>query len=311
LEDLESVAEPFVKRTLACIDAALRDAHLRSSDLDRVILVGGSSRIPLVGQSVSEHLERPVLMDENVDKAVALGAAMLAGRASGQQVADVLVDITPHTLACGAVGESGPPVDDEDLHAVAVIPRNTVVPVERARTLYTLMEDQPAVEIPVVQGEASTVGENTWLGLVRIEDLPASPALSPVELTFRLDLSGVLTARAKHIPSGLDAKVTFANSPYHLTAQRREAQRSEVAALRDVSANDSAPATEASDSDRKLADALIKRAQRSLAQAEGVDATARKKVEAAVSNLSEALAGRGKDVATLIDALSDALLDLA
>jgi molecular chaperone DnaK (HSP70) len=236
---------------------------------------------------------------------------MLAGRAAGQQVAEVLVDITPHTLACGVVAESGPPSDNDDLLAVAVIPRNTVVPVERSRTLFTMMQDQPAVEIPVVQGEARTVGENTWLGLIRIEDLPPSPAFSPVDLTFRLDLSGVLTARAKHVPSGLDAKVTFANSPYHLTAQRREAQRKEIAALRAVSADDAPEVTAISDSDRKLADALISRARRSLSQPAIIAAAARDKVESAITKLTESLTGNGSDVADQIDALSDALLDLA
>ena len=221
------------------------------------------------------------------------------------------LNITPHTLACGAAADIDAPVADEDLHAVAVIPRNTVVPVERSRTLFTMIEDQPEVAIPVVQGEEPTVGENTWLGLVRIEDLPPSPALSPVELTFRLDLSGVLAVRAKHVPSGLDARVTFANSPYHLTAQRREAQRSELMALRAVSPNESVTAAEVSQSDRKLADALITRARRCLEQADNIESTAREKVESAISELSEALAGSGKDATSLIDALSDALLDLA
>lgn len=311
VEDLESVVDPFVVRTLACIDTALRDAGMKPSDLDRVILVGGSSRIPWVGRRVGEHLERPVLIDDNVDKAVALGAAMLAGRAAGHDVADVLVDITPHTLACGAAGEEGPPLDQLELKAVAVIPRNTVVPVERSRTLFTLIDDQPGVEIPVVQGEANTVGGNTWLGLVRIADLPPSPALSPVEVTFRLDLSGVLNVRAKHIPSGLDATVTFANSPYHLTAQRREAQRNELMALLAApSTNDVNPDRVISESDRKLAEALIARARRSLAQAVSADEDIKAKFERAMLDLESALSGNSGDVSSLIDALSDAMLDL-
>ncbi len=310
-EELEQVVEPFVKRTLDCIDATLRDARLAASALDRVILVGGSSRIPFVSRRVGAHLERPVLMDDNVDRAVALGAAMLAGRAAGQQVADVLVDITSHTLACGAIGEDGPGTDADELIASPVIPRNTVVPVERSRTLFTMMEDQAGVEIPVVQGEGETVGDNTWLGLVRIEPLPPSPALSPVEVTFRLDLSGVLTVRAKHVPSGMDAKVTFSNSPYHLTAQRRDAQRKELEALRTVAGAPANSISPVSDSERKLAGALIARAERQLSGSPELSPEARESVQGAVGELAQCVAGGTGDVNALVDALSDALLDLA
>jgi molecular chaperone DnaK len=311
VEDLEQVVGPLVQRTLVCIDAALRDARLVPQDLDRVILVGGSSRIPLVGRRVSEHLNRPVLMDDRVDTAVALGAAMLAGRAAGQVVADVLVDITPHTLACGVLDEENPPSDESGLFAAPVIPRNTVVPVERSCTFFTTHENQAMVDIPISQGEASTIGENTWLGLVRVEGLPPSPAHSPVEVSLRLDLSGVLTARATHVPSGRDATVVFANSPYHLTAQRRSAQRREVEALRARPSAELPAARAVSDAERKLAEALLSRARRSLSQPDLLEPAAKQKVEDAAARLLQALAGDGADVAALVDDVSDALLDLA
>lgn len=318
-EELEQVAQPFVERTLRCLDDALKDAKLRARDLDRVILVGGASKMPLVAQMVAAHLGRPVQVDAEADRAVALGAARFAGRLAGAAIDEVLVDITPHTLAAGVMppdGELDVPTSREDLYARPIIARDTVLPVRRSETFYTMIDDQPRVSFPVVQGESSRVGENTFLGEVVVRDLPRSPRGSPVSVSFTLDLSGILEVEAVHVPSGRSAAVTIAESPYRLSEQRREEAKAELEALwteadEDEDADADADASEAperpSEAALQRARALLARAERALA---GVAPEQRGPVERAMGALSEALAAEDARVPGLAEALSDALLDL-
>jgi len=308
-DDVEGAARPFVEKTLRCIDDALRDARLDAARLDRVLLVGGTSKMPLVSSMVADHLGRPVIVDPEADRAVALGAALLAGRAAGADVQEVLVDITPHTLAIGALGSDPDAVDDEELDAVPVIPRDTVVPVERSQTFFTAIDDQTSIMAPVVQGEEELVGDNTWLGTVRVEDLPPSPIHSPVEVVFQLDLSGVLHVRAKHLPSGKDATVVIANSPYRLTAQKRQAAREQVEALRAAITAQAAEA-QVCDADLSLANAMIARARKALATTSSSDPEARRRASETLDALVEAIENRSASIPEQTDALSDALLDL-
>jgi molecular chaperone DnaK len=177
--DVNEAARAFVERTLGHVDAALRDAKVRASDLDRILLVGGASKMPIVREMVGAHLQRPAHLDLDADRAVAVGASMLAGRIAGAGVAEVLVDITPHTLAAGALSFLDGEDDDdgeEDLVAAPIIARGTVVPVERRKTVFTIMEDQRTVRIPIVQGEHRLATANTQLGEVVIEPIPPRPA---------------------------------------------------------------------------------------------------------------------------------------
>ncbi|MCU0681306.1 MAG: Hsp70 family protein [Polyangiaceae bacterium] len=326
-ETLELLAQPFVERTLVCVDRALRDAGLGPEALDRVLLVGGSSKMPLVRAMVSEHLGRPAQVDLDADRAVALGASLLAARLAGVEIDEVLVDITPHTLAAGAVGRTEFEDDDDDsafddlaLVAVPIVPRGTVVPVERKRTVYTRFEDQPAAEVPIVQGEEALAEDNTQLGVVCVEDLPPGPASSPVEIVFRLDLSGVLHVSATHLPSGKRAEVHIAKSPYQLTELQRQHARKEIEDLRASGPGGSSVEGEGEREgegvragDAQLARAMLGRAGRALAQAEareGTEPNAVANVRAAIEALERALATGDAATADRIDALSDALLDL-
>jgi molecular chaperone DnaK len=307
-EDVEEVARPFILRTLTSIDAAMRDAGVRPSDPARVLLVGGASKMPLVRAVVSEHLGRPVQVDLDADRAVALGASILAGRIGGADIDEVLVDITPHTLALGAVDDEETfDADIDDLVAEPVIPRDTVIPVERKKTVYTMIDDQPAVEIPIVQGEHPRLAGNTMLGTVCIEDLPKGPAHAPVEVTFRLDLSGVLHVSAQHLPSGRSADVRIADSPYRLTAQRRTSARAEVERLR---ARAPAQGGGPSESDLSLATAMLARARRVLSDGAAQGDEGRARVQQAADALAGAASSRDPRTTELCDALSDALLDL-
>jgi len=181
-------------------------------ELDRVLLVGGSSKMPFVAEVVANHLGRPAHVDADADRAVALGATLLAGRAAGQAIDEVLVDITPHTLGIGVAGQFS--ADPEDLESAPIIERGTVLPVMRKKMFHTMIENQKAIAAPVVQGEAELADDNTWLGEVHVEGLPPSPAGSPVEVAFTLDLSGVLQVAALHTmtPSAM-SHLRFMRSP--------------------------------------------------------------------------------------------------
>ncbi len=317
--DLAEIVRPFIERTLTSVDEALRDAALPADALDRVLLVGGSSLLLGLADRVAEHLGRPVIVSDDVDQVVALGASVLAGRASGFEVDEVLVDITPHTLSAGAVSDYD---GHEDLVACPVISRDTVVPAERTETYYTREVDQPAVQIPIVQGEERRVIDNTPLGEVVIDDLPPGPALAPVHVTFALDLSGVLHVEATHGPSGRSARVSIANSPYRLTELRREEAKEMVQELREQGpCSDSAPQEAA----RAAAQALLARAEAAIAAAErsssadtepsnGAEAEPSDKAVAQAHQARERLAeSLRRDADTIdadADALADALLDL-
>ena len=300
--DVEAVARPFVERTLRCIDDALRDARMAARELDRVLLVGGSSKMPFVAELVASHLGRPVHVDADADRAVALGATLLAGRAAGQSVDEVLVDITPHTLGIGVAGHFN--AHPDDLETAPIIEQGTVLPVTRKKTFHTMIENQKAVSAPVVQGEADFADENTWLGEVHVEGLPPSPAGSPVEVAFALDLSGVLQVAALHVPSGKAASVTLANCPSRLSVLERRKCRETVAALRAVTT----PTATISESDRRLAEAMLGRARRAVEKG-GASEVALSRVRGAVEQLESALA-TGSEVTARTDALSDTLLDL-
>lgn len=308
-EDVDRVAKPFVERTLRCIDDALGDAKVAPQSLHRVLLVGGASKMPIVARMVTEHLKMPALVDVNADRAVAMGASLLAGRAAGAQVDEVLVDITPHTLSAGVASAVDGVIDVDNLLASPVIPRNTVVPVEKTRVYFTLEENQRAVMVPITQGEGEYVRDNTSLGTVVVGDLPPSPANSPVEVTFQLDLSGVLHASAKHVASGRSATVTFADSPYRLTELKRKSARAEVQELLAAGTEDrSGPAI--AKADLELAKALLARAEKALEAASSATDETRERVRGAMKNLSAAIEAGDPRMGELEDALSDALFDL-
>ena len=222
----------------------------------------------------------------------------------------MLVDITPHTLAAGVVFDVyGYYENDDDLDAGAVIERDTVVPVERTKTYYTRVDNQHTVDFPIVQGEGATVGDNTRLGKVRVEGLPPSPQGSPVDVTFRLDLSGILHVSATHMPSGKSAEVTIADSPYRLTRVEAKASGREGRSDADARAGGARGAwNNFPKGTMTLAGAMLARADKALAKAD--DSEEKTAAQQAREALSEAIEARSADLEERIDALSDALLDL-
>ncbi len=229
--DVEDVARPFVARTLEHIDAALRDAGVLARDTHRILLVGGSSKMPLVRRMIAAHLARPVHVDLDADRAVALGASLLAARIGGADIDEVLVDITPHTLSVGTADEDFLEGETSDLVAHAVIPGTPSSPWSGAGRSTPSSKTSSPPSCPSGRASARAcpaTPSSAWCASSRCRRAPGAP----VEVTFRLDLSGVLHVRALHVPSGRSADVHIAESPYRLTEQVRRSAGAEVAAMR-------------------------------------------------------------------------------
>jgi molecular chaperone DnaK len=165
------------------------------SDLNRVILVGGSTRIPLVQRLVEDHLTDVPVSSFEPDLCVALGAALQAGVLTGEAVDNILVDVCPHSLGIAAVIDTalGP---IPNMFSV-IIPRNTVIPTSKSQVYFTMFDRQSIVEVEVFQGENPVAQENVPLGSFEIEGLPPKPAGDvEVEVHFDFDLNGILTVTA-------------------------------------------------------------------------------------------------------------------
>ncbi len=195
-EEFEELIEPLLERSLACFDQALTDAGLTAGDLDRVILVGGSTRIPLVWEMVGRHAGLEPMCEINPDEAVALGAGIQAAIIQGEAIDAVLVDVTPHSLGIEVVDWAfGTLVDDR---YQAIIHRNSALPTTRAMAFSAVHPEQTRIEVKIYQGEAAVASDNTLLGEFLFEGLkPDKPGLPPsITVEFDLDVNGILHVSA-------------------------------------------------------------------------------------------------------------------
>ena len=191
----EDLIEPMVAETLQAIDRALADANLKPADLNRVILVGGSTRIPLVQNLVENHLGQAPIDGIQPDLCVALGAAIQAGVLSGESVEAILVDVIPHSLGIAVAMDT--PMGPIPGIFSTIIPRNSVIPVSRSQVYSTMVDNQEVVQIEVYQGENAIARENVPLGEFRVENLPHRPAGDiEIEVHFDFDHNGILTVTA-------------------------------------------------------------------------------------------------------------------
>ncbi len=213
--DFEALIRPLLTETLEAIDRALSDAKLQAEDLDRIILVGGSTRIPLVQQMVQDHLGQAPVEGVQPDLSVALGAALQAGVLVGEEIDAILVDVIPHSLGISAAVDT--PMGVMPGYFSVIIPRNSVVPVSRSEVYATLSPNQAAVEIEIFQGENEVAEENVPLGSYRIEGLPPAPAGSiQIEVHFDFDLNGILTVTTTEKGKGKQGKLVV----HHAGIQR-------------------------------------------------------------------------------------------
>ncbi|MBF0287884.1 MAG: Hsp70 family protein [SAR324 cluster bacterium] len=213
-DEFEELIEPLLKSTLQSIDRALQDAEFTENDIDRVVLAGGSTRIPLVRKLLKEHLGKPLYDEINPDLCVTMGAAYQAGILAGEPIDSILVDVTPYSLGVATIGF--------DLNGFVpnqfsvIIPRNTVVPVSRSEVYSNPLDNMEKILVDVYQGEQPTVDGNIHLGEIWIMDLPPAPAESlKIEVHFDFDVNGILnvTAESRDIDKKESLTISPSNSP--------------------------------------------------------------------------------------------------
>jgi molecular chaperone DnaK len=199
----EQMIEPFVQRTLEPCRQALKDASLDAKDVDEVVLVGGSTRIPMVQKLVTDFFGKEPNKGVNPDEVVAVGAAIQAGVLAGDVKDVLLLDVTPLSLGVETLGGV----------ADFVIERNTTIPVRKSKVYSTADDNQNQVEIHVLQGERTMAGDNRTLGRFHLIGIPPAPRGVPqVEVSFDIDANGILHVSAKDRGTGQEQKIEITSS---------------------------------------------------------------------------------------------------
>jgi molecular chaperone DnaK len=275
----EAMISDYLERTMRIVDSALSAAKLSAKDIDQVVLVGGSTRIPKVQELVAEVFGKAkVNKDINPDEVVALGAAIQAAVLAGDMQSLVLLDVTPLTLSIETLGGVATPL----------IERNTTIPVEKTKTFTTADDFQTQVEIHVVQGERKMAADNKSLGRFQLTDLPPAPRGVPqIDVTFQIDADGILNVTAKDKATGKSASIEIKETS-RLTEAEIERMRKDA----EEHAEEDRRRVEEVET-RNQADALLHTVEKTLGElGDKVPAAKRGEVEAAIRSLREKLDGR-------------------
>ena len=207
---LEQLVEPLVQRTMGPLKQALADAGLKPADVDEVVLVGGSTRMPRVQQVVKEYFGKEPHKGVNPDEVVAIGAAVQGGVLAGEVKDVLLLDVTPLSLGIETLGGV----------ATVLIPRNTTIPTKKSEIFSTATDNQTSVEVHVLQGERSMARDNRTLGRFHLSGLPLAPrGLPQVEVTFDIDANGIVNVMAHRQGHGQGAE------DHHQRRERSEQDR--------------------------------------------------------------------------------------
>jgi len=287
---LESLIEDLVKRTIKPCEVALKDAGLKASDVDDVILVGGQTRTPKVAEAVKSFFDKDPRRDVNPDEAVAVGAAIQGGVLGGDVKDVLLLDVTPLSLGIETLGGV----------MTKLIEKNTTIPTKANQVFSTAEDNQGAVTVHVLQGEREMAGDNKSLGKFDLSDIPPAPRGVPqIEVTFDIDANGILHVTAKDKGTGKEQSIQIrASGGLSDEDIERMVEDAESNAEEDRKARELVEA-------RNQADGLIHGARKSVEEAgDKVSDEEKQAVEDAISNLEEAVKGSDK---AAIDSATEAL----
>ena len=199
----EALVEPLLKRLMPPVETAIKDAGLQPKDIEEIVLVGGSTRIPKVQEMVKDFFGKEPNKSVNPDEVVALGAAVQAGVLGGEKTDILLLDVTPLTLGIETLGGV----------MTQMISRNTTIPTRKSEIFSTASDNQTSVEVHVLQGERPMAGDNKTLGKFHLVGIPPAPRGVPqVEVTFDIDANGIVNVSAKDVGTGREQKITITAS---------------------------------------------------------------------------------------------------
>jgi len=272
---LEQLIDPIVQRTLEPCKQALKDAKMKAGDVDEVILVGGSTRIPMVQEAVKKFFGKEPNRSVNPDEVVAMGAAVQAGVLSGDVKDLLLLDVTPLSLGIETLGGV----------TTVLIPRNTTIPAKKSEVFSTASDSQTSVEVHVLQGEREMARDNRTLGRFHLDGIPPAPRGVPqVEVTFDIDANGIVNVSAKDKATGKEQHITITAS-----SGLNDSEIDRMVKEAEQHASDDKERRERVEERNKL-DSLIYNLEKMLKESgDKVSAAAKEPVEAALKEAKEKL----------------------